>query len=99
MAGYETYLAAAIGKKQVPVILVADKSKADYIITFPGEGVKQSSYFHDLLDKLPPPAVQIPRDGLPVSQASSRKAEKRFTRILPRQRADALNIAKRLIRP
>jgi hypothetical protein len=31
--GFETYLAAAIGKKQVPVILVADKNKADYIIT------------------------------------------------------------------
>jgi hypothetical protein len=32
MDGYETYLAAAIAKKQVPVILVADKDKADYII-------------------------------------------------------------------
>jgi hypothetical protein len=29
MNGYETYLAAAIGKKQVPLILVADKNKAD----------------------------------------------------------------------
>jgi hypothetical protein len=33
MDGYETYLAAAIAKKQVPLILVADKSKADYVIT------------------------------------------------------------------
>jgi len=32
MDGYETYLAAAIAKKQVPLIVVADKSKADYII-------------------------------------------------------------------
>jgi hypothetical protein len=28
--GYDTYLAAAIHKKEVPVILVADKSKADF---------------------------------------------------------------------
>jgi hypothetical protein len=33
MDGYETYLAAAIAKKQVPLVLVADKSKADYLIT------------------------------------------------------------------
>ena len=33
MDGYETYLAAAIAKKKVPLILVADKSKADYTIT------------------------------------------------------------------
>ena len=33
MDGYETYLAAAIAKKQVPLILVADKTKADYVIT------------------------------------------------------------------
>ena len=32
MDGYETYLAAAITKNQVPLILVADKDKADYII-------------------------------------------------------------------
>jgi len=32
MDGYETYLAAAIAKKQVPLIVVADKDKADYII-------------------------------------------------------------------
>ena len=32
MDGYETYLAAAIAKKQVPLILVTDKTKADYII-------------------------------------------------------------------
>ena len=32
MNGYETYLAAAIAKKQVPMIVVADKDKADYII-------------------------------------------------------------------
>lgn len=33
MGGYETYLAAAIAKKHVPLIVVADKDKADYLIT------------------------------------------------------------------
>jgi hypothetical protein len=33
MDGYETYLTAAIVKKQVPLVVVADKGKADYIIT------------------------------------------------------------------
>lgn len=33
MEGYETYLAAAIAKKRVPLIVLADKSKAEYIIT------------------------------------------------------------------
>jgi hypothetical protein len=32
MGGYETYLAAAIAKKNVPLIVVADKDKAEYII-------------------------------------------------------------------
>jgi hypothetical protein len=32
MGGYETYLAAAFAKKQVPLILVADKDKADYVV-------------------------------------------------------------------
>jgi hypothetical protein len=32
MDGYETYLAAAIAKKKVPLIVVADKSKAEYIV-------------------------------------------------------------------
>jgi hypothetical protein len=32
MDGYETYLAAAFAKKHVPLILVADKEKADYVI-------------------------------------------------------------------
>jgi hypothetical protein len=32
MGGYETYLAAAIVKKHVPLIVVADKDKAEYII-------------------------------------------------------------------
>lgn len=32
MGGYETYLAAAITKKQVPLVVVADKDKADYVI-------------------------------------------------------------------
>jgi hypothetical protein len=32
MGGYETYLAAALTKKHVPLIVVADKDKADYII-------------------------------------------------------------------
>jgi hypothetical protein len=31
--GFETYLAAAIVKKQVPVIVVTDRAKADYEIT------------------------------------------------------------------
>jgi hypothetical protein len=33
MGGYETYLAAAIVKKHVPLAVVAEKDKADYIIT------------------------------------------------------------------
>ena len=33
MGGYETYLAAAFAKKHVPLVIVADKSKADYFIT------------------------------------------------------------------
>ncbi|WP_263352850.1 hypothetical protein [Acidicapsa acidisoli] len=33
MDGYETYLAAAIMKKHVPVIVVTDKEKADFVIT------------------------------------------------------------------
>jgi hypothetical protein len=32
MDGYETYLSAAIVKKHVPLIMVTDKTKADYII-------------------------------------------------------------------
>lgn len=32
MGGYETYLAAAFTKKHVPLIVVADESKAQYII-------------------------------------------------------------------
>lgn len=32
MGGYETYLAAALTKKHVPVIVVTDKTKADFII-------------------------------------------------------------------
>jgi hypothetical protein len=32
MDGYETYLAAAFEKKQVPIIIVADKDKATYIV-------------------------------------------------------------------
>jgi hypothetical protein len=32
MGGYETYLAAALVRKKVPLIVVTDKSKADYII-------------------------------------------------------------------
>jgi hypothetical protein len=43
MDGYETYLAAALVKKQVPLIVVADKDKAEYIVkgevshTFPSQ--------------------------------------------------------------
>ena len=33
MGGYETYLAAAFTKTHVPLIVVADKDKADYVIT------------------------------------------------------------------
>ena len=33
MGGYETYLAAAIVKKHVPLVVVADRDKADYVIT------------------------------------------------------------------
>src|ERR1035441_1971194 len=32
MGGYETYLAAAFTEKHVPLIVIADKEKADYII-------------------------------------------------------------------
>lgn len=33
MGGYETYLAAAFTKKHVPLIVLADKDKAEYIVT------------------------------------------------------------------
>lgn len=33
MGGYETYLAAALTKKHVPLIVVADEDKAEYIIS------------------------------------------------------------------
>jgi hypothetical protein len=33
MGGYESYLASAFSKKHVPLIVVADKDKAEYIIT------------------------------------------------------------------
>lgn len=33
MGGYETYLAAAIVKKNVPLIVLTDKAKADFIIS------------------------------------------------------------------
>lgn len=33
MGGYETYLAAAFAKKHVPLIIIAEKSKADYLVT------------------------------------------------------------------
>jgi hypothetical protein len=33
MGGYETYLAAGMVKKHVPLVVVADKNKADFIIT------------------------------------------------------------------
>jgi len=32
MSGYETYLAAAMVKQHVPLVVVTDKDKADYII-------------------------------------------------------------------
>lgn len=33
MDGFESYLAAAFGKKKVQVVLVMDKEQADYVIT------------------------------------------------------------------
>jgi hypothetical protein len=33
MEGFENYLAAALGKKKVPLVPVADKEHADYVIT------------------------------------------------------------------
>jgi hypothetical protein len=33
MDGFENYLAAALGKKKVPLVPVADKEHADYVIT------------------------------------------------------------------
>jgi hypothetical protein len=33
MNGYETYLAAALSKKNVPLLIVADRNKADFIIS------------------------------------------------------------------
>jgi hypothetical protein len=33
MGGYETYLAAAMMKRHVPIAVVIDKSKADFVIT------------------------------------------------------------------
>lgn len=33
MGGFETYLAAALVKKKVPVLVVDDKSKADFILS------------------------------------------------------------------
>ena len=33
MAGFESYLAAALGKKKVPLVPVVDKEHADYVIT------------------------------------------------------------------
>lgn len=33
MDGFESYLAAAILKKKVPVVVVSDQSKADFVVT------------------------------------------------------------------
>lgn len=33
MDGYETFLAAAIAKRQVPLVIVTDRTKADFVIT------------------------------------------------------------------
>jgi hypothetical protein len=33
MDGFETYLAAALGKKKVPLVAIADQSQANYVIT------------------------------------------------------------------
>ena len=40
MEGFETYLIAALDKKKVPVVVVADKSKADFEITGTSESNK-----------------------------------------------------------
>lgn len=45
MDGYETYLSAAIVKKHVPLVVVADKDKADYLI--------QSTVAHKSLNSSP----------------------------------------------
>jgi len=39
--GFENYLAAALGKKKVPLVPVADKEHADYVIT--GTSLRQES--------------------------------------------------------
>ena len=33
MNGFETYLAAVLGKKKVPLVVISDKEKADFVIT------------------------------------------------------------------
>lgn len=38
--GFDTFLAAALNKKQVPVTIVADKDKADYIVEATSESQK-----------------------------------------------------------
>lgn len=43
MNGFEAYLKAAIEKKKVPVVLVADKAMADYVITGTSETEKAST--------------------------------------------------------
>src|SRR6516162_7384640 len=40
MGGFENYLAAAFGKKKVQLVEVADKSKADYVISGTAEDKK-----------------------------------------------------------
>jgi hypothetical protein len=40
MDGFEPYLIAALNKKHVPVVVVADKDKADYTITGAAESQK-----------------------------------------------------------
>lgn len=49
MGGYENYLAAAFMKEHVPLVLVADKDKAEYIIT--------GSLVHKSLSSGPPAVV------------------------------------------
>jgi hypothetical protein len=40
MEGFETYLAAALQKKKVPITMVGDKDSADFVITGNAEHVK-----------------------------------------------------------
>jgi hypothetical protein len=74
MDGYEAYLAAAFQKKQVPVIVVTDRVKAEYIIT--------SSLVHRSLNNSTPNVIVnntvnngTPLSSNPVAQSTQRGYE------------------------